>query len=73
MKPSLILNDGSLGEGGGRILRTALGLSMVTGQPFRMEKIRARTHFDLSQPPCRLSPQVITYRLRFRGISIVPR
>ena len=34
--------DGSLGEGGGQILRTALALSMVTGTPFRIEKIRAR-------------------------------
>lgn len=33
--------DGSLGEGGGQILRSALGLSMVTGKPFRIEKIRA--------------------------------
>ncbi len=33
--------DGSIGEGGGQILRTALGLSMVTGQSFRIEKIRA--------------------------------
>jgi RNA 3'-terminal phosphate cyclase (ATP) len=33
--------DGSLGEGGGQILRTALGLSLLTGQPFRIEKIRA--------------------------------
>lgn len=33
--------DGSVGEGGGQILRTALGLSMVTGKPFRIEKIRA--------------------------------
>lgn len=33
--------DGSQGEGGGQILRTALGLSLVTGQPFRMEKVRA--------------------------------
>jgi len=33
--------DGSLGEGGGQILRTALALSMVTGKPFRIEKIRA--------------------------------
>jgi len=32
--------DGSLGEGGGQILRTALALSMVTGHPFRIEKIR---------------------------------
>jgi RNA 3'-terminal phosphate cyclase (ATP) len=33
--------DGSFGEGGGQILRTALGLSLVTGKPFRIEKIRA--------------------------------
>src|SRR3984957_15627273 len=33
--------DGSSGEGGGQILRTALALSMVMGKPFRMEKIRA--------------------------------
>lgn len=38
---SLITIDGSIGEGGGQILRTALGLSMVTGQAFRIEKIRA--------------------------------
>jgi RNA 3'-terminal phosphate cyclase (ATP) len=33
--------DGSLGEGGGQILRTALALSLVTGTPIRIEKIRA--------------------------------
>ncbi len=33
--------DGSRGEGGGQILRTALGLSLVTGQPFRIHAIRA--------------------------------
>lgn len=33
--------DGALGEGGGQILRTALVLSMVTGQPFRVKHIRA--------------------------------
>jgi RNA 3'-terminal phosphate cyclase (ATP) len=37
----MISIDGSIGEGGGQILRTALGLSMVTGRPFRIEKIRA--------------------------------
>jgi RNA 3'-terminal phosphate cyclase (ATP) len=37
----MILIDGSLGEGGGQILRSALALSMVTGKPFRIEKIRA--------------------------------
>jgi RNA 3'-terminal phosphate cyclase (ATP) len=33
--------DGSFGEGGGQILRTALALSLVTGQPFRINNIRA--------------------------------
>ncbi len=33
--------DGSQGEGGGQILRTALSLSMITGTPFRIERIRA--------------------------------
>ena len=33
--------DGSLGEGGGQILRTSLSLSMITGQPFRIINIRA--------------------------------
>src|SRR5689334_333662 len=34
--------DGSVGEGGGQILRTALALSALTGQPFEIEKIRAK-------------------------------
>jgi RNA 3'-terminal phosphate cyclase (ATP) len=33
--------DGAAGEGGGQILRTALSLSMITGQAFRIENIRA--------------------------------
>ncbi len=37
----MITIDGSLGEGGGQILRTSLALSLVTGQPFRIERIRA--------------------------------
>lgn len=34
--------DGSTGEGGGQILRSALALSMCTGQPVRIQRIRAR-------------------------------
>lgn len=34
--------DGSQGEGGGQILRTSLALSIITGTPIRIEKIRAR-------------------------------
>jgi RNA 3'-terminal phosphate cyclase (ATP) len=37
----VITIDGSQGEGGGQVLRTALALSLVTGKPFRIEKIRA--------------------------------
>jgi len=34
--------DGSFGEGGGQILRSALTLAGVTGRPCRIDKIRAR-------------------------------
>jgi len=37
----MISIDGSAGEGGGQVLRTALGLSLVTGRPFCIENIRA--------------------------------
>jgi RNA 3'-terminal phosphate cyclase (ATP) len=37
----MITIDGSYNEGGGQILRTALALSLSTGTPFRIEKIRA--------------------------------
>jgi RNA 3'-terminal phosphate cyclase (ATP) len=33
--------DGSYGEGGGQVLRTALALSSISGQPIRVEHIRA--------------------------------
>jgi RNA 3'-terminal phosphate cyclase (ATP) len=38
----MITIDGSLGEGGGQILRSSLALSLVTGQPFQMTNIRAK-------------------------------
>lgn len=37
----IIALDGAQGEGGGQILRSALSLSMITGQPFEMSDIRA--------------------------------
>jgi RNA 3'-terminal phosphate cyclase (ATP) len=37
----MIAIDGSFGEGGGQVLRTSLALSAITGQPVRIEKIRA--------------------------------
>ncbi len=46
--------DGSYGEGGGQILRAALSLSVLTGQPFHMVNIRAR------RPKPGLRPQHLT-------------
>lgn len=37
----MLIIDGSYGEGGGQVLRTSLALSAITGQPVRIEKIRA--------------------------------
>jgi RNA 3'-terminal phosphate cyclase (ATP) len=37
----MITIDGSHGEGGGQILRTSLSLSLITGKPFSIEKIRS--------------------------------
>jgi len=37
----VIAIDGSYGEGGGQTLRTALSLSAITGQPVRIDRVRA--------------------------------
>ncbi|MDP2310080.1 MAG: RNA 3'-terminal phosphate cyclase [Pseudomonadota bacterium] len=37
----MLIIDGSSGEGGGQVLRTALGLSLATGTPFHIDNIRA--------------------------------
>jgi len=39
--PRLIPIDGAVGEGGGQILRTALAVSVITGQGFEITRIRA--------------------------------
>ena len=37
----MVVIDGSYGEGGGQVLRTALALAVLTGRPMRIEHIRA--------------------------------
>jgi RNA 3'-terminal phosphate cyclase (ATP) len=51
--------DGSQGEGGGQILRTALSLSTVTGQPFEIVKIRARRSVPGLRPQHLLSSRTM--------------
>ncbi|MDW8051578.1 MAG: RNA 3'-terminal phosphate cyclase [Armatimonadota bacterium] len=46
--------DGSYGEGGGQILRTALALSILTGQPIELRNIRVK------RPNPGLQPQHLT-------------
>src|SRR5580704_9782023 len=38
----MIRIDGSVGEGGGQMLRSALSLSLATGKSFRMDNVRAK-------------------------------
>ncbi len=42
MTRGMVTIDGSMGEGGGQILRTAIALSAVTGRPVRVVNIRAK-------------------------------
>lgn len=61
--------DGATGEGGGQILRSALTLSMITGQPFRITNIRAnrskpglmRQHLVAVQSAAAISDAVVTH------------
>lgn len=38
---TMLIIDGAFGEGGGQIIRTSLALSVFTGTPFRIKRIRA--------------------------------
>jgi RNA 3'-terminal phosphate cyclase (ATP) len=83
----LLTLDGSSGEGGGQILRTALSLSMLTGRPFRIVKIRANRdkpglrpqHLKAVEAAAALSDAVVigasvgSRDLTFRPAAYVPR
>ena len=45
-RPKPLTIDGSAGEGGGQVLRSALSLALLTGRPFRLANVRAHR-----QPP----------------------
>jgi len=73
--------DGSAGEGGGQILRTSLALSMITGQPFRITRIRAnrpkpglmRQHLVAVQAAARVSGATVSHaELGSEALSFAP-
>ena len=74
--------DGSAGEGGGQILRTALTLSMITGQPFRIVDIRAnrpkpglmRQHLVAVQAAAMISDALVAgAELGSRSLTFAPK
>ncbi|WP_426266892.1 RNA 3'-terminal phosphate cyclase [Sphingomonas sp. LHG3443-2] len=82
----MIVIDGSHGEGGGQVLRTALALSLATGQPFRIENIRAkrsrpglmRQHLTAVEAACAIGNaeceelEIGTSALTFRPGAVTP-
>ncbi len=78
---TVITIDGRVGEGGGQVLRTSLALSMITGQPFRIEQIRAgrekpgllRQHLTAVQAAARVSDARIEHaEIGSRELVFVP-
>ncbi|WP_373653513.1 RNA 3'-terminal phosphate cyclase [Schlesneria sp. DSM 10557] len=74
--------DGSLGEGGGQIVRSSLTLSLVTGQPVVIENIRAgrakpglmRQHLTAVQAAARIGNAEVTgAEVRSRSIRFSPQ
>lgn len=82
----MIRLDGSMGEGGGQVLRTSLSLAMVTGQGFVLERIRAgrekpglkRQHLAAVQAAAQLCSATVegaelgSLRLAFRPGPVTP-
>ena len=76
----MITIDGSEGEGGGQVLRTALSLSLVTGQPFTMTNIRGnrervgvmRQHMTVVEAACAIGGECDELVVGASEISFVP-
>ena len=82
----MITIDGSDGEGGGQVLRNACALSLVTGEPFTIEKIRAgrdqpglmRQHLTAIEAACTIGGaeceglELGSNRIVFRPGTVIP-
>ncbi len=73
--------DGSFGEGGGQIVRTSLALSLITGKPFRIHRVRARRdkpglrrqHLTAVQAAARVGQATVTgAEVGSREFSFIP-
>lgn len=78
----MVVIDGSHGEGGGQVLRTCLSLAAITGQPVRIEQIRAGRRKPGLQPQHLTSVRAAAKicdadvegdRLDSQSLSFVPR
>jgi RNA 3'-terminal phosphate cyclase (ATP) len=79
---TMITIDGSMGEGGGQVLRTALALSLATGRPFRLDNIRRgrekpgllRQHLTAVQAAATVGEaQVEGHAIGSRAITFTPK
>ncbi|NWG47174.1 MAG: RNA 3'-terminal phosphate cyclase [Alphaproteobacteria bacterium] len=82
----MIIIDGSEGEGGGQVVRTACALSLVTGEPFRIANVRGgrdrpglmRQHVTAIEAACAIGTatceglSVGSSEIAFRPGRIVP-
>lgn len=77
----MMLIDGSTGEGGGQVLRTSLALSMLTGIPVTIDKIRAnrskdgllRQHLTATRAAVEIcGAEVVGDKLRSRRLEFIP-
>jgi RNA 3'-terminal phosphate cyclase (ATP) len=68
----LVQIDGSMGEGGGQILRSSLALSLLTGRPLRINRIRAGRQKPGLQPQHRMSVQAAAQigQAQTRGVDL---
>lgn len=73
--------DGSFGEGGGQIVRTSVALSLITGKPFRIHRVRARRdkpglrrqHLTAVQAAARVGQATVTgAEVGSREFSFIP-
>src|SRR4051812_9578773 len=72
MENTLVELDGSLGEGGGQILRSSLTLSLLTGKSFHLRHVRARRPKPGLQPQHLMSVRAAARigAAKLRGASI---